>query len=63
MTRHFDIFERLPNGKLNWVGCVDGLLEARQRVWALRAIAPGDYFVYDEVRVISEEQIGSVKQT
>ena len=54
-TKCFDIFERRPEGKPNWVECVDDLLEARHRVSELRLLTQRQYFIYDEVSGAFEE--------
>ncbi len=44
----FDIFSTLPDGSPLWLEAVEGLDEARQRLYGLLRSRPGEYFIYSE---------------
>jgi hypothetical protein len=57
MTSIFDIFATLPNGRPLWIGAVEGLDEARNRLRELAESRPGEYFIY------SEQTCGVIERT
>jgi hypothetical protein len=52
MDTKVDIFKRLPDGHPLWMMAVDGLEEARAQLARLRAVSPGEYFIYNNGHII-----------
>ena len=46
MKETFDIFLGTPEKLVMWMGCVEGLSNARERMGQMAADAPGRYFVF-----------------
>ena len=44
----FDLFGRLPSGKLFWIEAVSDMGAARTHADRLSEIFPGEYFIYSE---------------
>ena len=48
LSTPFDILRRLKDGGCIWLEAVRGLQKAKTRLKQLCAMAPGEYFVFDQ---------------
>ena len=52
MSCRFDVFKRDLSGHPIWMGAVEGLEEAKERMNRFAEDSPGTYFIYSEERGI-----------
>ena len=50
----FDVFKRLPGGNSLWITTAQSLTAAEKRMVDLASIAPGEYFVYSQGKILAE---------
>ena len=50
----FDVFKTLPGGNSLWITTAQSLTAAEKRMADLASIAPGEYFVYSQGKILAE---------